>query len=79
MPWGVILVVIVIVVIVWAVIGATSPATGSNGSAPQGQGCDGCKGLNAWWSGLNWRQKIREAAWYAWKKTDCALRGCSTS
>jgi hypothetical protein len=72
-------VIAVIVVIVWIVAGGTSPASGSNGGVPQGQGCDACKGLDDWWRGLSLSKKLREFAWYWSKKADCALKGCKTS
>jgi hypothetical protein len=69
---------IILGVILWGILGGTFPSTGSNGSAPTGGGCDGCKGLDLWWNGLKWGQKALQLVWYGWKKADCALKGCPT-
>lgn len=68
----------VIVVVLWAVVGGVFPATGSNGGPPLGTGCDACKNLKWWWSGLRPWQKFGQAGWYNWKRIDCYLKGCST-
>ena len=78
MTLGGIIVIIIIVIVLGGITGGVWPATGSNGGTPTGQGCEACKGLDHWWSGLRGFQKLRMIVWYQWKKADCWMRGCPT-
>lgn len=69
-------VILVIVIILVGIGGGTLPSTGNNGTVPTGLGCDYCKQLPAYWSGLSFFQKIWMSVWYAFKRMDCYLKGC---
>jgi hypothetical protein len=77
--WWTIVIIAVLVVAVWGVVGSAFPATGSNGStAPSGQGCDACKGLDAWFGSLTFWKKMYERPFYTWKRFDCWVKKCPT-
>jgi hypothetical protein len=70
------IIIIVIVIVIWGIAGGTFPSTGTNGGMPTGQGCDLCKQLPGYWSGLVPVKKFWMSIWYFWKLMDCYLRGC---
>lgn len=65
--------------VVWWIAGGTFPSSGSHGGPPHGEGCAACKGLDWWWSGLKWYQKLFQTAWYWAKKIDCIIKKCPTN
>lgn len=76
--WIVIAVVAVVVVgSILAGEGDNASSGGSGGVDQNSQKCEGCKKAKAWYNSLpNWKKGLY-TFWYAYKKIQCNLSGCS--
>jgi hypothetical protein len=75
-----IIIAIVVVAVVVSILAGENDSTssGNSGGVDQdGATCQGCKNAAKWYRSLPWYKKAAYAAWWAYKKVQCAASGCS--